>query len=441
MHRSSSRLTALPALLPLLPLLLLLLLLVQQSTSRPSPPLSKRQQAAAGLGEASSNTTGSSADFADTQIKTTPLLADTAAAAVTNLLTRLDPATQTFDGLRWWQSANAYSAAIALDALAPGEPARPAAGTLASSLEALLAIGDPHQHPPHGLRNEYNDDSLWWALACFDAYQAYDHRPAFLAEAKRLWRWVNDTSVVFAGGTGGGVRRTQPLSTECSLQGGVYWTTLPDDGYVNSISTGLFMLLSARLHEIEPAAGEYLRAAAAAAAWLRAHTLDAATGLVAADGVDGPSCEVQAGAYSYNTAVYLAALAALFRGTGDAAWLAQASRAASSAMIAPHWTDGHGRITEARGAAANSDGVGFRAVLLRSLVALHATPSVASGVRSTIRGFVNTNYNQLYERARVGQGWYGGNWFGPPPPREQPPPTWGQFVAVDVLVAGVAVNS
>lgn len=444
MHRSSSRLTALSELV-----LLLLLLLIQQSTSHPlslpSPFLPKWQQTAVGLDEAScsrSSAPGCSADFADTRItNTSASLADTATAAIANLLTRLNPATETFGGLSWWQSANAYSAAIALDALAPDKPARPAANKLASSLENLLAIGCPNQRQPHGLRNEYNDDSLWWALACTDAYQAYGRRPGFLAEAKRIWRWVNDTSVVFGADTGYGcgMPRTQPLSAECALHGGVYWTTLPHNGYVNSITTGLFMLLSARLHEVEPAA-RYLQAAATAAAWLRAHTLDAATGLVTADGVDGPSCKVRPGAYSYNTAVYLSALAALFRATGDAAWLAQASHTASSAMATPHWTDGHGRITEARGAAANSDGVGFRAVLLRSLVALHATPGVASGVRATIRGFVNTNYNMLYERARAGQDWYGGNWFGPPPPHRQPP-TWGQFVAVDVLVAGVAANS
>ena len=51
-----------------------------------------------------------------------------------------------------------------LDALAPGRPAQPASNKLASSLENLLAIGGPNQCPPHGLRNEYNDDSLWWAL-------------------------------------------------------------------------------------------------------------------------------------------------------------------------------------------------------------------------------------------------------------------------------------
>jgi hypothetical protein len=63
----------------------------------------------------------------------------------------------------------------------------------------------------------------------------------------------------------------------------------------------------------------------------------------------------------------------------------------------------------------------------------HATQS--STLKQEITGFVNVNYNSLYNKARSGNN-YDVNWFGP----FTSATSWGQFSAVDLLNAGMLVN-
>lgn len=53
-----------------------------------------------------------------------------------------------------------------------------------------------------------------------------------------------------------------------------------------------------------------------------------------------------------------------------------------------------------------------------------------------MKGFVNVNYNLLYSNARSGDN-YDENWFGP----YVSATSAGQFVALDLLIAGMTVNS
>lgn len=133
--------------------------------------------------------------------------------------------------------------------------------------------------------------------------------------------------------------------------------------------------------------------------------------------------------------MYLGALVSLFRASGDARVLAEAQQVAFAAMETPYWTDGNGTITDGRGMAGNSDGAGFRSVLVRALVRLYQA-TADDDVRAEVRGFVNVNFNLLYTRARAGDD-FDVNWFGP---FTEPTP-WGQFVAVDLLAAAVVVNT
>ncbi|KAF8243615.1 hypothetical protein K440DRAFT_561225 [Wilcoxina mikolae CBS 423.85] len=232
----------------------------------------------------------------------------------------------------------------------------------------------------------------------------------------------------------GGIKRDHVVSDQCELENGVYWTIKKDETYINSITTGLFMQVSARLYEIENDR-KYLQAAEKAGEWLRRHTMDGNVKLVDQDGVNGETCSVNPGAFTYNTAVFIAAFTSLYRNTNDHSYLQKAEEAAASAMETTIWTDGKGMITESRGATSNNDGIGFRSILLRALTNLYITPGTSPDTKKEIKGFINTNYNMLYTNARKGDA-YDANWFGP---FTQETPQ-GQFSALDLLIAGMVVN-
>lgn len=221
-------------------------------------------------------------------------------------------------------------------------------------------------------------DSLWWALAALDAHAAYGNA-VFASTAAGIWDWVHSTSQITQTGVApnlGGIQRQHVVSANCALQNGVYWTTLPSETYVNSIATGLFLQTSARLYELshDP---KYLVAAEGALEWLEEHTVDSKVEVVAEDGVNGTSCAINQGAFTYNTGqfprlfsvwrwltvptgVFIGGLVSLYRGTGNTSFLAEAEIAGASAMETNLWTNGAGFITEADNNASNNDGVGFR---------------------------------------------------------------------------------
>lgn len=59
----------------------------------------------------------------------------------------------------------------------------------------------------------------------------------------------------------------------------------------------------------------------------------------------------------------------------------------------------------------------------------------SSALKQEIKGFINVNYNSLYNNARSGSD-YDADWSGPFRGRA----SWGQFVAIDLLNAGMLVN-
>lgn len=104
--------------------------------------------------------------------------------------------------------------------------------------------------------------TLWWALGCLDAYEAYGNKN-FLSQAQYLWRLVKVTSMLNQTGFApnqGGIQRTKTVSDGCELENGMYWTTLADEDYVNTVATALLMQTSARLYEVS-GDSQYLDAA------------------------------------------------------------------------------------------------------------------------------------------------------------------------------------
>jgi hypothetical protein len=125
-------------------------------------------------------------------------------------------------------------------------------------------------------------------------------------QAVKIWNWVHSTSQIVQTGVApdlGGIQRTTTVSTGCQLQNGVYWTTDTDETYVNSIATGLFMEVSARLYE-NTKNSTYLTGATTSMTWLQEHTVDPTSKLVSLDGVH-VDCSVGEGEFTYNTGSYI----------------------------------------------------------------------------------------------------------------------------------------
>lgn len=151
-------------------------------------------------------------------------------------------------------------------------------------------------------RNEYLDDSGWWGIAWLKMYDR-THNERYLATAKAIHEHVAKTWNPEKGG-------------------GVMWCLDEDKLKANSITNSLFLILSARLYERTKDV-EYLDWAQKTLAWFRDQKLYDGTAVVDCPGHTGDY-------WTYNQGAYVGALTALFRATGDNAYLDEAAKAAET---------------------------------------------------------------------------------------------------------------
>jgi predicted alpha-1,6-mannanase (GH76 family) len=94
--------------------------------------------------------------------------------------------------------------------------------------------GQLQDSPLSFFENNYNDDTAWWGLALLQGYQI-NHNPSYLANAEAIANYI---------------AKTWNNSTKCgSYTGGVPWQRSgPSYGYTGAIQNGLFLELTAWLH-------------------------------------------------------------------------------------------------------------------------------------------------------------------------------------------------
>ncbi|KAL0579836.1 hypothetical protein V5O48_002143, partial [Marasmius crinis-equi] len=102
-----------------------------------------------------------------------------------------------------------------------------------------------------------------------------------------------------------------------SMVGGVFWRPTNDDEAVNSITTGLYLTLSAYLAEITKDA-KYTNASILSAQWIKNHNINSTTNLVL-DTVNGKDCSRSPAGwiFTYNSGKYIEGLSVLADVTGD----------------------------------------------------------------------------------------------------------------------------
>lgn len=374
-------------------------------------------------------------------------------------------------GIGWWQTANGYTA-IALHDL------------WSSNSHNYSRIADAVRKCESHCRdliNEFNDDTLWWGMLCVHLYNL-GGEDWFLEKAKGIWRHVRGGWVC-----GKGDRQFKGED----MEGACFWTSRPGEGQINSISSGLFAELSARLAIVERKSGgggggfvnqgghgltekhphlsklmhfagvegsgakptscdDYVEAARCSLGWVIRCMYRPRDGVVL-DSILLKKGEKREWTFSYLTGVAIAACTALFEATHRREYLDLAIHMAHKAMRNPGWAHqeegvlcedgiyGKGNHDPAK----NDDAITFKQVLMRQLCDLYdvigrmrVEDQKVLWERQLIKTFVNSTFHSLQTRDTNGNGQYGPWWRGP----MEMPTSHSQLAVLDVMAGVRLVN-
>jgi predicted alpha-1,6-mannanase (GH76 family) len=191
------------------------------------------------------------------------------------------------------------------------------------------------------------DDSEWWGLTWVGAYDV-THDQKYLDMAVKIADYV------------------QGYWDPSTCGGGVWWDA--EKTYKNAVTNGLYVRLTAELHNRIDGDTTWLARAKAGWAWLTGSGMINASGLVN-DGL-GADCKNNGGTvWSYNQGLAIGAGAELYRATHDASVLATARRLADAGTAAGSPLVSHGILTEKcdPDASCDDNAKQFKGVFLRYL--------------------------------------------------------------------------
>lgn len=372
-------------------------------------------------------------------------------------------------GIGWWQTANGYTAMALHDLWSHRSMHNyPKLAHAVKSCESSRA----------GFINEFNDDTLWWGMLCMDLY-ALGGDAWFLEKAKGIWEYMRRRGCV--------IQKGQYQFREWDMEGALFWTTRKDDWQVNSITTGLYVELSARLANVEKqqngvgggssggakekhprlakmmdAVGmgvghgshggsyeEYIEAARCSLGWILRVMYKPKEGLVT-DNILLKKGEKRDWTFSYLTGTAIAACAGLYEATGQMEYLKLAIHMAHKGLKNLGWVEKDGVLTECgqwrkgqNNPMENNDCIGFKSVFMRHMgtlweviTRLNPPDEAAHREARWIKTFVNINFNTLQEKNTNGNGQYGPWWKGP----FECPTSHSQMAMLDVMAAVRLVN-
>lgn len=348
-------------------------------------------------------------------------------------------------GLGYWQVANGYTAIALHDSWSN------TSGN-AGILHDLLIEVEANQTD---CINDFNDDSSWWGIFLLEMYDL-TRDPSHLSVAHNVWSHVREYVI-------------QPgkyVINGTDMEGGVMWSNKNNETQVNTITTGLFAELSARLALVDANLADshrqeiLLNYAIFGLFWILRCRYIGDQYLVL-DHIDLETGARFDWTFTYNTGQAIAASVAIYdamkqtqtqpaNSPGAGTYLDLACNMARKAMTRSSWVDGDGTLAE-RGAwpgtgpdqkppSQNDDAVGFKAVLLRSLAKLYrilARDRVYADVQVDLVRFIEWQFQSLQQRDTNGAGQYGPWWAGP----MDLPTSHSQLAALDVMAAIHAVRT
>ncbi|KAH9836681.1 endo-1,6-alpha-mannosidase [Rhodofomes roseus] len=353
-----------------------------------------------------------------------------AQAGINVIAANLDASTASFSGIGYWQNGNVFSAMANQDYFAKTTTYESTVVNALNTAYSLYANADQYG---------YNDDAMWWATAAYYAYRAYGNTD-MLTHAIKTWQHVSAYQITAAEASAGSTSvKNFSLSGTCdgkSMAGGVFWRPTIDDQGMNSITTGLFLTLSAYLASATGDTSTYLDPAIAAAQWIQNVNINSAN--IVLDSVNPHDCTRSSASwlFTYNTGKFIEGLAVLSDVTGDSQWKTLLTDVVAAGTKNAPWQGTDGIITEAAGDTSNNDGAGFKAIYIRGLNEAFVRNQDDWDFQVLIHSYIDVQYNALLDLADNNNA-YAIDWHGPATSYT----AWGQLAALDVLVSAISANT
>lgn len=237
---------------------------------------------------------------------------------------------------------------------------------------------------PDWTTNKYNDDIMWWAIACTRAYNITgDER--YLKKAKSSFDFVYDHF------------------SDDTLGGGIYWISQRTSK--NSCVNSPAVIAAARLSVLLKDAA-YLEKAKSLYAWQK-KTLTDGTGKVFDSIRADPARQttrVNRGSLTYNQGTFIGAAVLLYQQTKEQAYLDDAVQTAE-------WTKANLCVTDQRilKSEGQGDGGAFKGIFVRYMKLL-----VRDGGRIEFRPWMKANADAAWRNRRPADDLMGNDWTAPP---------------------------
>ncbi|UWZ85834.1 glycoside hydrolase family 76 protein [Occallatibacter riparius] len=305
-----------------------------------------------------------------------------AAAGIATLQTWYNSASGLYDTAGWWNSANAITVLVDYARVSKS-------GQYDTVFSNTFHAA---QKTSAGFLNNFYDDEGWWALAWIDAYDLTGNKQ-YLAMAESIFA---DMSRGWDGTCGGGI----------------WWSK--DRGYKNAIANELFLSVAAHLANRDNVnSAQFLGWANKEWTWFAQSGMINGTGLIN-DGLGTSSGHTVAGScanngqatWSYNQGVVLGGLTELAKLNSDA-FIPRAAQKIAIAAIT-HLVDNQGMLHDPCEPKCGADGVQFKGIFVRNLLALNA-----AAPQTSYKTFITTNANAIWQQSQ-GPGYkFGQVWSGP----------------------------
>ncbi|KAG6846667.1 hypothetical protein H0H93_012549, partial [Arthromyces matolae] len=230
----------------------------------------------------------------------------------------------------------------------------------------------------------------WWAQASIYAYEAYGNS-TLLDHAVATWEHVTPfvltPSEAKAGKIPGKSFTVESTCDNITMAGGVFWRPTTDDQSMNSITTGLYMTLSANLAKITKNS-KYTDAAIASAEWIQ--KLNMKNGIVL-DSINAHDCSRSPAnwLFPYNSGKFIEGLSVLAEVTGDCQWTTLLREVAAASIKSSIWEGHDGIINAGISLTTDNDGVGFKSIFIRGLNVAYQANQCDDELQTLIRSYVH----------------------------------------------------
>lgn len=235
------------------------------------------------------------------------------------------------------------------------------------------------------------DDAGWWGIAWVRAYDLTGNR-----------KYLDEAVII------GNYLQSHYDTARCG--GGVWWDR--EHTYKNAVTTGLYLRLTAALHNRLPGDTTWLNRATTGWNWFARSGMINSSGLVN-DGLTSSCTNNGQTVWTYNQGLAIGAAVELYRATGNAALLTEARRLADAAIAGPVLTR-NGILTEACEPSCDDNGKQFKGIFMRYLQDLATTTGQAS-----YRSYATTQADRIWSADRDSLNRLGLRWAGGDPnPRD-----------------------